>query len=97
MGTESHYHSKKDRIFVRALQGQYSLREELARLRATHKVTQAMVFEGTHRARLFAPDGAPPPGFEPSAATLEDFYLALVRGWIAPAGLVNLGATAAAR
>ena len=31
---ESHYHSKKDRIFVRALQGHYNLREELARLRA---------------------------------------------------------------
>src|SRR5207302_11181383 len=38
MGTESHYHSKKDRIFVRALQGQYSLREELARLRAMPRV-----------------------------------------------------------
>jgi len=38
LGTESHYHSKKDRIFVRALQGQYSLREELARLRAVPRV-----------------------------------------------------------
>src|SRR6267378_4221041 len=38
MGTESHYHSKKDRIFVRALQGQYSLREELTRLRAMPRV-----------------------------------------------------------
>src|SRR6266480_2848595 len=38
MGTESHYHSKKDRIFVRALEGQYSLREELARLRAVPRV-----------------------------------------------------------
>ena len=38
MGTESHYHSKKDRVFVRALQGQYSLREELARLRAMPRV-----------------------------------------------------------
>ena len=38
MGTESHYHSKKDRIFVRAIQGQYSLREELARLRAMPRV-----------------------------------------------------------
>src|SRR5712692_6296850 len=38
MATESHYHSKKDRIFVRAIQGQYSLREELARLRAMPRV-----------------------------------------------------------
>ena len=38
MGTESHYHSKKDRVFVRAIQGQYSLKEELARLRAMPRV-----------------------------------------------------------
>jgi gentisate 1,2-dioxygenase len=38
MSTESHYHSKKDRIFVRAIQGQYSLKEELARLRAMPRV-----------------------------------------------------------
>src|SRR4051812_49671879 len=33
-GTESHYHSKKDRIFVRAIAGKYSLSDELAKLRA---------------------------------------------------------------
>ena len=38
VSTESHYHSKKDRIFVRAIQGQYSLKEELARLRAMPRV-----------------------------------------------------------
>ena len=38
MSAESHYHSKKDRIFVRAIQGQYSLKEELARLRAMPRV-----------------------------------------------------------
>src|SRR5437667_11020725 len=38
MGKDSHYSSKKDRVFVRALQGQYSLREELARLRAMPRV-----------------------------------------------------------
>jgi len=27
VGTESHYHSKKDRIFVRGVQGQYSLKD----------------------------------------------------------------------
>ncbi len=38
MGKESHYGSKKDRVFVRAIQGQYSLKEELARLRAMPRV-----------------------------------------------------------
>src|SRR5260370_36801162 len=32
MGKESHYSSKKDRVFVRGVQGQYSLKDELARL-----------------------------------------------------------------
>ncbi|MBI2189491.1 MAG: cupin domain-containing protein [Acidobacteria bacterium] len=35
---QSHYHSKKDRIFVRAIQGEYSLKQELARLRAQPRV-----------------------------------------------------------
>src|SRR5215510_3245132 len=38
MGTESHYHSKKDRVFVRGIQGHYNLKEELARLRALPRV-----------------------------------------------------------
>src|SRR5688500_8943634 len=38
MGKESHYSSKKDRVFVRAIQGQYSLKDELARLRAMPRV-----------------------------------------------------------
>ena len=37
-GTESHYHSKKDRVFVRAIQGNYNLKEELARLRSMPRV-----------------------------------------------------------
>jgi len=37
-GTESHYHSKKDRVFVRAIAGHYRLKEELARLRALPRV-----------------------------------------------------------
>ena len=36
--TASHYHSKKDRVFVRGIQGQYSLKDELARLRAMPRV-----------------------------------------------------------
>ena len=35
---ESHYHSKKDRVFVRAIAGQYNLKEELARLRSLPRV-----------------------------------------------------------
>ena len=31
---ESHYHSKKDRTFVRAIAGPYNLNDELKRLRA---------------------------------------------------------------
>src|SRR3954468_23170448 len=40
-GTESHYHSKKDRIFVRAIAGKYSLSDELAKLRAMPRVRRA--------------------------------------------------------
>jgi len=38
LGNESHYHSKKDRVFVRGIQGQYSLKDELARLRSMPRV-----------------------------------------------------------
>jgi hypothetical protein len=38
---ESHYHSKKDRVFVRGIQGQYSLKDELARLRDMPRVRKA--------------------------------------------------------
>ena len=37
-GNESHYHSKKDRVFVRGIQGSYNLKTELARLRAMPRV-----------------------------------------------------------
>jgi quercetin dioxygenase-like cupin family protein len=36
--SESHYHSKKDRVFVRAIAGPYNLKDELARLRAMPRV-----------------------------------------------------------
>jgi quercetin dioxygenase-like cupin family protein len=39
--SESHYHSKKDRIFVRGIQGQYSLKDELKRLRSLPRVRKA--------------------------------------------------------
>ncbi len=40
MGKESHYSSKKDRVFVRGIEGQYSLKEELQRLRAMPRVVK---------------------------------------------------------
>ena len=38
VANESHYHSKKDRTFVRGIQGAYSLKDELVRLRAMPRV-----------------------------------------------------------
>jgi len=38
MGSESHYHSKKDRVFVRAIAGEYNLTTELQRLRDLPRV-----------------------------------------------------------
>ena len=40
MGKESHYSSKKDRVFVRGIQGQYSLNDELTRLRSQPRVVK---------------------------------------------------------
>ena len=37
-GNESHYHSKKDRTFVRAIAGPYNLKDELKRLRSMPRV-----------------------------------------------------------
>ncbi|MFN0006514.1 MAG: ABC transporter ATP-binding protein [Planctomycetota bacterium] len=54
-------------------------KEELAELRGSRCVTQAMLVEGRHRVRIFDPSGSPPPGFEPAQATLEDAYLVLMR------------------
>ena len=35
--SESHYSSKKDRVFVRGIQGHYNLKEELVRLRKENR------------------------------------------------------------
>jgi quercetin dioxygenase-like cupin family protein len=42
---ESHYHSKKDRIFVRAIEGNYNLKEELARLRSMPRVRKGRLIK----------------------------------------------------
>ncbi|HEV8112162.1 MAG TPA: ABC transporter ATP-binding protein [Planctomycetota bacterium] len=54
-------------------------KDELAQLRASHCVTQAMLVEGRHRVRIWDPRGTPPPGFHPVSPTLEDAYLVLMR------------------
>ena len=41
VANESHYHSKKDRIFVRGIAGQYSLKDELQRLRDMPRVRKS--------------------------------------------------------
>jgi quercetin dioxygenase-like cupin family protein len=38
VSNESHYHSKKDRVFVRGIEGKYNLKTELDRLRAMPRV-----------------------------------------------------------
>lgn len=53
---------------------------ELDELRRTRRVTQSVPVEGKNRVRIHEPNGAPPPGFEPVPATLEDAYLVLARG-----------------
>ena len=40
-GPAGYYHSQKDRIFVRAIQGEYNLTHELERLRAVPRVRKA--------------------------------------------------------
>ena len=45
MANEAHYHSKKDRMFVRAIQGNYNLKEELARLRAMPRVRKGKMLK----------------------------------------------------
>jgi len=70
--------------------------DALEQLRRERCVTQAMLVEGRHRARLFVRDGAAPQGFTPVPATLEDFYLALMREALPAHGVVG-GAEVAAR
>lgn len=50
--------------------------EELSR---AVRVTQAHLFEGRNLIRLHVPAGAPPAGFSPARATLEDWYLLLMQ------------------
>ena len=51
---ESHYHSKRNRVFVRGIQGDYSLKEELARLRAMPRVRKGRVITFTDGPQCFS-------------------------------------------
>jgi ABC-2 type transport system ATP-binding protein len=52
---------------------------DLDELRATRRVTQAILVEGRNRVRIHEQDGSPPAGFTCVAPTLEDAYLLLMR------------------
>ena len=57
--------------------------EELETLRRSRFVTQAVLFEGKNRVRIYEPEGDPPAGFSPAEPTLEDAYLLTMRGELA--------------
>ena len=52
---------------------------DLPALRAERTVTQVLLREGQHRARIYDPTGVPPLGFEKIAVSLEDAYLTLMK------------------
>jgi len=53
-------------------------KSELDELRRSHRVIQAVLVEGSNRARVFVPEGPAPAGFERAVPTLEDAYLILM-------------------
>ncbi len=64
---------------------------ELESLRRSRRVTQAILYEGRNRVRLYEPGGDPPAGFVRAEPTLEDAYFVLMRS--APAVALGIGAT----
>ncbi len=60
----------------------------LPALRAVRTVTQVLLVEGQHRARLYDPTGTPPAGFERVAVTLEDAYLVMMQVGALPTAAV---------
>ncbi len=54
--------------------------EELAAIRQSCRVTQAVLVEGRNQVRVYQDDGEPPAGFEPVEPSLEDAYMVLVSG-----------------
>ncbi len=68
----------RDRLAGKIYQGVVS-HEDLSAITRDYHVTQAMVFEGTNKVRIFLEQGQPPEGFTSSPATLEDAYLVSTR------------------
>jgi ABC-2 type transport system ATP-binding protein len=60
---------------------------DLPALRAARTVTQVLLVEGQHRARLYDPTGAPPSGFDRVPVTLEDSYLVMMQVGALPAAV----------
>ncbi|MCB1056366.1 MAG: ATP-binding cassette domain-containing protein [Acidobacteria bacterium] len=56
-------------------------REDLEEVHRRHDVTQSLLVEGRHRVRIYQQDGTTPVGFQPAAASLEDAYLVLMKGY----------------
>jgi ABC-2 type transport system ATP-binding protein len=61
-------------------EGTVSSDEDLQAIGRTRIVTQAILFEGRNRVRVYEPAGRAPDGFEPVAPTLEDAYLLMMKG-----------------
>jgi quercetin dioxygenase-like cupin family protein len=72
LGNESHYHSKKDRVFVRGIQGQYSLKDELARLRSMPRVRKGSTIPFTDGPQTFSRHYV-----EPKDGVTQTFHLHL--------------------
>ncbi|MEQ8765684.1 MAG: ABC transporter ATP-binding protein [Planctomycetota bacterium] len=53
--------------------------DRLAELQSRHTVTQSILVEGRHRARIYSPHSEVPDGFHAASATLEDAYLLEMR------------------
>ncbi len=54
MGRESHYTSKKDRVFLRAIAGHYNLKDELIRLRSMPRVIKGTEMKFSDGAQSFS-------------------------------------------
>ena len=62
--------------------------QELRDLHRSKMVTQSIIVEGSHRSRIYEPDGEPAPGFREVSPTLEDAYLVLMRTGGLPGAVV---------
>jgi ABC-type multidrug transport system ATPase subunit len=54
--------------------------DDLESLRKSRYVTQAVLFEGKNRVRVYETNGSPPNGFVSAVPTLEDAYFLTMRG-----------------